>query len=73
MIKVKLFANLREGRGKEVNIEFSENLTGRKLLRILNIPEDRVSIFLVNGRDKALDETLSDGDIVAIFPPVGGG
>ncbi len=73
MIKVKLFANLREGRKKEVDFEFFEGINGRYILKILNIPEKQVSIFLVNGRDKSLDAPLSEGDVVAIFPPVGGG
>jgi len=73
MIKVKLFANLREGRKKEVNFEFFEGINGRYILKTLNIPEKQVSIFLVNGRDKSLEEPLSNGDVVAIFPPVGGG
>ena len=73
MIKVKLFANLREGRKKEVDFEFFEGINGRYILKILNIPEKQVSIFLVNGRDKSLEEPLSNGDVVAIFPPVGGG
>uniref|UniRef100_A0A7V5XF06 MoaD/ThiS family protein n=1 Tax=Thermodesulfobacterium geofontis TaxID=1295609 RepID=A0A7V5XF06_9BACT len=73
MIKVKLFANLREGRKKEVNFEFFEGINGRYILKTLNIPEKQVSIFLVNGRDKSLEEPLSNGDVVVIFPPVGGG
>ena len=73
MIKVKLFANLREGRKKEVDFEFFEGINGRYILKTLNIPEKQVSIFLVNGRDKSLEEPLSNGDVVVIFPPVGGG
>uniref|UniRef100_A0A7V4JR67 MoaD/ThiS family protein n=1 Tax=Thermodesulfobacterium geofontis TaxID=1295609 RepID=A0A7V4JR67_9BACT len=73
MIKVKLFANLREGRKKEVDFEFFEGINGKYILKVLNIPEKQVSIFLVNGKDRSLDEALSDEDVVAIFPPVGGG
>lgn len=73
MIKVKLFATLREGRSKEVDISYQSGMTGKDILKILNIPEDHVAIFLVNGRDKSLEEVLSDGDVIAIFPPVGGG
>ncbi|QER41921.1 MoaD/ThiS family protein [Thermodesulfobacterium sp. TA1] len=73
MIKVKLFATLREGRKNEIDFEFFEGINGRYILNALNIPEKQVSIFLVNGRDKSLDEPLSDGDVIAIFPPVGGG
>lgn len=73
MIKVKLFATLREGRGKEIDVAFQQGLTGKDVLKMLNISEEHVAIFLVNGKDKKIEEPLSDGDVIAIFPPVGGG
>ncbi|MDK2861202.1 MAG: sulfur-carrier protein [Thermodesulfobacterium sp.] len=73
MIKVKLFATLREGRANEIDFKFFPGINGRFILEKLNIPEKQVAIFLVNGRDYSLDEPLSDGDVIAIFPPVGGG
>lgn len=73
MIRVKLFATLREGRDKEIVLPYQQGITGKDVLKILNIPEDQVAIFLVNGKDRNLEEPLSDGDILAIFPPVGGG
>lgn len=71
-IKVRLFATLRDGRGKEVILE-AENFTVRQLLTQLAIHPDVVAILLINGRDGALDTPLSDGDTVSLFPPVGGG
>jgi len=73
MIKVKLFATLREGRGKEIDVAFQQGLTGKDVLKMLNISEEHVAIFLVNWKDKKIEEPLSDGDVIAIFPPVGGG
>lgn len=73
MIRVKLFATLREGRDKEIDLPYQEGITGKDVLKILNIPEEHVAIFLVNGKDKNIEEPLADGDVIALFPPVGGG
>jgi len=73
LIKVKLFATFREGRQKEVNFDYFEGITGRFIINKLNIKEKDVAIFLVNGLDGKLDDPLSDGDVISLFPPVGGG
>jgi len=72
-IKVRLFATLRNDRGKEVMVEGSEGMTCRFIIDTLEIPEEEVSILLINGRDGHLDTPLSPEDVVSIFPPVGGG
>ena len=72
-IKVKLFATLRDGRGKELDLERNENLTVRTILGMLEIKPEEVAILLINGRDGSFDIQLSDGDTVSLFPPVGGG
>ena len=43
------------------------------ILRKLDIPAEEVSILLVNGFHKKTETPVQDGDIVALFPPVGGG
>lgn len=73
MIKVKLFATFRDGRSKEVEFEYFEGITGRFILNKLDIKEEDVAIFLVNGLDGKWDAPLSDGDVISLFPPVGGG
>ncbi len=73
MIKVKLFATLREGRGKEVSFEYSEDIIVKDITEKLNIHKDDIAILLVNGKDVSLDHKLEDGDTISIFPPVGGG
>ena len=72
-IKVRLFATLRNGRGKELLAEVQENGTVRDIIALLEIPETEVAILLINGRDGALDLPLLETDVVSIFPPVGGG
>lgn len=43
------------------------------IIRHLNIPAEEVAILLINGFHNKPDATVKAGDVVAIFPPVGGG
>lgn len=72
-IKVRLFATLREGRGKELVIPLEEPLTPMHIIDILKIPIEEVAILLINGRDGQIEAQLTEQDVVSIFPPVGGG
>ncbi|KXG75255.1 MoaD/ThiS family protein [Thermotalea metallivorans] len=72
-IRIKLFATLRHGRGKELSISLEQGATPKDAIGMLEIAEKDIAILLINGRDGTLDQPLADGDIVAIFPPVGGG
>jgi len=48
--------------------------TVRSLSESLGLPIKRVKIITVNGKQEMLDTSLSDGDLVYIFPPaIGGG
>ncbi|GAU76770.1 MoaD/ThiS family protein [Fusibacter sp. 3D3] len=72
-IKVRLFATLREGRGKELMISLDDHPTTQMIIDQLNIKKEDVAILLINGRDGALDRVLEKTDVVSLFPPVGGG
>jgi len=72
-VKVRLFATLREGRGKEVETEGKAGMTGNDLIDQMEISEEDVAIFLINGKDGKLEDPIQDGDVISIFPPVGGG
>lgn len=72
-IEVRLFATFREGREKKQRIKISKNTTLLDIIKLLNIDEEDVAIMLLNGRDGTSDRVLKDGDIVSLFPPVGGG
>ncbi|MEG0857065.1 MAG: MoaD/ThiS family protein [Terrisporobacter sp.] len=72
-IEVRLFATFREGREKKQKIKINENTILLDIIELLNIDEEEVAIMLLNGRDGASDRLLKDGDIVSLFPPVGGG
>ncbi|MFX0022257.1 MAG: MoaD/ThiS family protein [Candidatus Hermodarchaeota archaeon] len=74
-ITVKFFATLRQyGPAKEI-ITIPENSMIIMLFDKYNIPKDeRRAIILVNGRPhKELNTVLKEGDLVSIFPPIGGG
>jgi molybdopterin converting factor small subunit len=73
MIEVRLFATLRAGREKVTSFSPDEARDGHSVLARLAIGEEEVAIFLINGRHSTLSVPLEDGDVVAIFPAVGGG
>ncbi|NFL54051.1 MoaD/ThiS family protein [Clostridium botulinum] len=73
-IEVRLFAYFREGRDKKYFMGINkENITSRHILEELNIKVEEVAILLINGRDGKVDTLLKDGDVLSLFPPVGGG
>lgn len=73
MLEVRLFATLRRGREKVYHLDAAGFPDGTSVLAHLNIPREEVAIFLRNGFHSPTDVALQDGDIVAIFPPTGGG
>lgn len=73
MIEVRLFATFREGRQKVYEMETEGLAKASDVLDVLQIPSEEVAIFLINGRHSALDDSICDGDVLAVFPPVGGG
>jgi len=72
-IEIRLFATFRHGREKKQFKEYEEGVTVRKIINKLDIEEEEVAILLINGRDGTLDKELIDGDVISLFPPVGGG
>ena len=72
-VTIKLFATLRDGRGKILEKVYLEGTTIRDIIKDLNIEEKDVAILLKNGINSKMDIVPSDGDYLSIFPPVGGG
>ena len=73
MIEVRFFATLRDGRGKVTEVAAEEAATAGELLRRFDIPAEEVSILLINGFHSKPEDPVKDGDVVSLFPPVGGG
>lgn len=72
-IQVKLFATLREGREKIISLEVDAHTSVRDVCEILAIPYEDVAIIMINGVGVKSDTIVCDGDVLALFPPVGGG
>ena len=73
MIEVRLFATLREGRGKILHLDPANISVAGDIVNLLEIPAEEVAILLVNGFHSKPDAEVKEGDVVALFPPVGGG
>ncbi len=78
-VQVKLYATLSKytPEGTKIGEAFSEELEDgnvRELIHKIGFSEEKTRIVMVNGNHiNNLDYELEDGDLVVIFPPVGGG
>ncbi|MDN5352453.1 MAG: sulfur-carrier protein [Clostridiales bacterium] len=72
-ITVKLFATLRNYYEKEFSLEVPDDATPGTVVKQLNLPDKDIAIIMINGRGQKLDAPLSESDVLALFPPVGGG
>ncbi len=72
-IEVRYFATFRKNGIKKETITFDDKLRVEDVLRLKKIEEDEVAILLVNGKKTSVETELKNGDVVSLFPPVGGG
>ena len=72
-ITVNLFATFREGRFDTAATHYPEGTAVRGVVAELHIPERELGIVLVNGRHAAMEQALTGGDTLSLFPLVGGG
>jgi molybdopterin synthase sulfur carrier subunit len=80
-IRVKFFASQREAVGKaEEELQISGNARVKDIMdRLVSMHPKlggsmrRNSIYSLNQNIVGEDAVLRDGDVLAIFPPVGGG
>ncbi len=72
-ITVKLFASFQTGRFQCDVRSYPESTLVSHILQELAIPESEVGIILLNMIHAKSDQSLAEGDILAIFPLVGGG
>jgi molybdopterin converting factor small subunit len=80
MIKVecRLYAGLRKyapeySRGEAMELDLPRGTTLAELYDLLNVPPDEVKRTFVSGLSRSPSHALSNGDRVALFPPIGGG
>lgn len=73
MIEVRLFAGLRQGRQKIYQMEPGSVTNVQDIMDVLSIQRREVNILLINGFHQKPETEVKDGDIVSLFPAVGGG
>lgn len=72
-IEIKLFATLGKVYTVPDDIDLGKARSLREILDDLNIPAQKVAVALVCGRHAELSDTVTPGDTLALFPPIGGG
>jgi molybdopterin converting factor small subunit len=72
-VTVKLFATFRDGRFKVENRDYPEGAKVADILRSLEIEEAEIGMLFNKGRHVEVDHKLGEGDVIGIFPLVGGG
>jgi molybdopterin synthase sulfur carrier subunit len=72
-ITVKLFATLQRDRFIEKGIEIAPNKRVADVLADIGINPQEAAIIFINGIHGQLDSALKEGDVLALFPPIGGG
>lgn len=72
-ITVKLFASFRTGRFDIESRDYPAGTTVADVADRLNLPHSELGIMMINNRHVKLDRLLTDGDILALFPLLGGG
>ncbi|RQW82528.1 MAG: MoaD/ThiS family protein [Geobacter sp.] len=73
IVTIKLFATFRTGRFGEEKRDYSPATTVGDILKELNLPVDEIGATLINHKHVEEDHSLQDGDVLSIFPLVGGG
>jgi sulfur-carrier protein len=78
VVKVKLFASLTRYKvgtkaGRLFEVDLPEGAVVKDLIDHLAIPLEETHIVFINNIIREPDAYLKDGDVVGIFPPVGGG
>jgi len=77
-INLNLYASFRSRLPEEAllnsgEIEVKEGATVGQILAEVNIASDEPKIMFLNGIHAGLEDTVKDGDRIAIFPPIAGG
>jgi molybdopterin converting factor small subunit len=82
-ITFKLFASLTDYLPVEakytnvIELEVAHDATISQIIAPFGLPPKLVHLVLINGKyiepDKRLSQTLVEGDVLAIWPPIAGG
>ncbi|MBN1686441.1 MAG: MoaD/ThiS family protein [Spirochaetales bacterium] len=72
-ITVKLFAGLNRNFAVPDSIDLTSAHKIGEIITAIGIPEKKVSIIFVNNRHAKVTDVVRPGDVLALFPPIGGG
>ena len=82
-ITFKLFASLTEFLPQQarytnlIELEVAPDATITQIIEPFGLPPKLVHLVLINGRyvepEKRMTQTLVEGDVLAIWPPIAGG
>lgn len=74
-ITIKLFAQYRDGRFKSEERVYPDGTTAQNIMDELGISEEKLplGVLMVNSKHQKEEYILQEGDILALFPKVGGG
>ena len=72
-LTVKLFAYFRDNRFVAEVQEYPDAITVGQIVDTLDIDRDDIGITMLNSRHCTFADHPAEGDILAIFPMVGGG
>ncbi len=77
-VTVKLFATLIHFKsdsrtGKPFEVDLPDGSAVKDLIDLLKIPPQETHVVFINNIIQEHDSKLKDGDVIGMFPPVGGG
>jgi molybdopterin synthase sulfur carrier subunit len=76
-VTIKLFAGLRsfapEGGSDEVELDLPDGATAQDAVNALGIPEGHAGAAFIDNERADLTVALSEGQVVGLIPPLGGG
>ncbi len=72
-LTVKLFAYFRDNRFKQQVMDFPAGTTVQYIIEAVGVPVDEVGVTMINSRHCELQQVVTEGDQLAIFPAIGGG
>ena len=72
-ITIKLFATLRDFGPEIQEKSVPENSSVASVIDSLSLPKEIPLLTIVNGVHTDPKEIMLEGDVLALFPPVGGG
>lgn len=72
-IKVKTFATLQTIFPPVDSYRINPGDTVLDVMNSLNIPGEKVTIIFINNKHAEVSTVLKNGDVLGLFPPIGGG